>query len=173
MLVRLFVAIRLPEAVVNGLEHVRDRLGEFDGILRYPDVTGFHLTLAFLGELPEGGDEMVESGLRSACAGFGSFALALGAGGSFPEGGEARVIWLRVEGEVRRVSQLQKIVVKELGDLGLRLDKRPFSPPVTIARVARKAQRRGPPRNRGEQGESVERRSPSLPLCRPRKPVGD
>jgi 2'-5' RNA ligase len=137
--VRLFVAIRLPEAVVSGLKHVRGRLGEFDGILRYPGVTGFHLTLAFLGELPEGGDEMVESGLRSACAGFGSFALALGAGGSFPEGGEARVIWLGVEGELRRASDLQKIVVKELGDLGLRMDKRPFSPHVTIARVTRKA----------------------------------
>ena len=81
---------------MRGLDFIRGRLAEFEDILRYPDVTGFHLTLAFLGELPEGGAEMVEGALKSACGGFGAFGLALGAGGSFPDGGEARVIWLRV-----------------------------------------------------------------------------
>ena len=49
------------------------------------------------------------------------------------------MIWLRVEGHVRRVVELQEIVVRELGGLGLRLDRRPFSPHVTIARVSRRA----------------------------------
>ena len=136
---RLFVAIRLPPPIVSGLDIIRGRLAEFDSIPRYPDVTGFHITLAFLGEMPDGGEEMVEGGLRSACAGFGEFGLALGAGGSFPEGEAARVISLRVEGQVRQVGELQKVVVKELSDLGVRLDKRPFSPHVTLARVSRRA----------------------------------
>ena len=40
---------------------------------------------------------------------------------------------------MRRVVELQEIVVRELGGLGLRLDRRPFSPHVTIARVSRRA----------------------------------
>jgi RNA 2',3'-cyclic 3'-phosphodiesterase len=143
--VRLFVAIKLPEPVIQGLETVRGGLHEFDDVLRYPDPTGHHITLAFLGEQEAVMPEVIEAGLRAACAGFGAFNLDLGAGGSFPEGRAARLIWLRVEGEVRRIHALQEMVVAELRQLGLRLEERPFSPHVTLARVKRHAtdQQRG------------------------------
>ena len=87
---RLFVAIRLPEAVVRGLDFIRGRLAEFEDILRYPDVTGFHLTLAFLGELPEGGVEMVEGALKSGLRGIRRVRPGAGRGGKFSGTGEKR-----------------------------------------------------------------------------------
>lgn len=136
---RIFVAIRLPDATVNGLEPVRDRLREFDEILRYPHPSGLHITLAFLGEQDEGTPEVIEAGLRVACADFGRFKLDLGTGGSLPEGRPARILSLRIEGEIRRIRELQGVVVKNLRQLGFQLDDRPFSPHLTIARVSRRA----------------------------------
>ena len=136
---RIFVAIKLPEPVIQGLETVRGGLHEFDDVLRYPNPTGYHITLAFLGEQDAVMPEAIEAGLRTAAAGFGAFNLDLGAGGSFPEGHPARLVWLRVEGEVRRIHALQELIAAELRQLGLRLEERPFSPHVTLARVARHA----------------------------------
>ncbi len=136
---RIFIAIKLPDTVIQGLETVRDRLRELGDAVRFPDASSFHITLAFLGEQDEAMPEVIESGLRAACADFGPFNLDLGAGGSFPEGRSARIIWLRVEGEVRRINRLQELILTELRQLGLRLEERPFSPHVTLARVARHA----------------------------------
>ena len=137
---RTFVAaIRLPESVIQGLETVRGRLREFDDAVRLPDASSLHITLAFFGEQDQVIPEDIEARLRVACAGFGGFSLDLGCGGSFPEGRAARLIWLRIEGEVRRIHALQEVVVAELRQLGLRFEERPFSPHVTLARVARHA----------------------------------
>ncbi len=138
---RLFAAINLPVNVVDGLRQEQARLTKFAEHLRFVDVSGLHMTLCFVGEVEPQDVEVLEHGIRAALAGESPFMLALGEGGSFPRPDDARVVWVGVDGELRRLSNLQNLVADEIRTLGYRIDRRPFSPHVTLARVSRNASR--------------------------------
>ena len=140
--VRLFIAVNLPPDVVEGLGKEQRKLAEFGEMLRLVDESGLHLTLCFIGDVPGQESEVIEQGVRTSISSEDPFVLALGEGGSFPGPEEARVVWMGVEGELRRLSSLQKIVSEELRNLGYRIDRRPFSPHITLARVSRRASQR-------------------------------
>ena len=136
---RLFAAINLPAAVIDGLREEQKRLAEFEQHLHFVDDSGLHMTLCFVGEVHQQDVEVIGNGIRSALTGEAPFMLALGDGGSFPGSDNARVVWVGVDGELRRLSNIQNVIADEIRSLGYRLDRRPFSPHVTLARVSRNA----------------------------------
>ena len=136
------MAVTPPRDLVEGLGKEQRKLAEFGERLRLVDESGLHLTLCFIGDVPGQESEVIEGGVRTAIASEDSFVLALGEGGSFPGPEDARVVWMGVEGEVRRLSSLQKTVSEEIRNLGYRIDRRPFSPHITLGRVSRRASQR-------------------------------
>ena len=136
---RLFAAINLPEKMIDGLRREQAKLAKFGDRLRLVDPSGLHMTLCFVGEVQAQEVEVIEHGMRGALAGQSPFMLALGEGGSFPRPDNARVVWVGVDGELRRLETIQKLIADEMSSLGYRIDRRPFSPHVTLARVSRNA----------------------------------
>ena len=136
---RLFAAINLPGNVIDGLRRQQAKLTKFGDRLRLVDPSGLHMTLCFVGEVQAQEVEVIEHGIRGAVAGEAPFALALGEGGSFPRPDNARVVWVGVDGELRRLENVQNLIADEIRSLGYRIDRRPFSPHVTLARVSRSA----------------------------------
>ncbi len=55
--------------------------------------------------------------------------------GRFPERGQPRVLWAGLAGDVETLQRLQADLAARAADAGVELDKRPFSPHVTIGRV--------------------------------------
>ncbi len=136
---RAFVAISYPAALRAQLaERARDLVGNVRDV-RCMSADSLHLTLAFLGEVPTHATDSIYSAMEAAARGRAPFTIEFGGGGTFPTGGEPRIAWVGVDGDLEAVQDLQAAVTQEMRGIGLRLGSRPFSPHVTLARIGRQA----------------------------------
>ncbi len=135
-LLRLFVAVDLPEDVREALDRLQSdlRQRELSG-LRWVRPEGVHLTLKFLGETPAGNVPAIEGALATALSGTEPFRLALGAPGTFGGRRGPRVVWLDITGDVQRLRGLQAAVVGAMVGVGFAPEERQYSPHLTLARV--------------------------------------
>ncbi len=135
---RLFVAINLP------LEE-RDRLQRAAGVLRaahlpvrWVQADALHLTLKFLGEVPEERAGEIESALDAAAAGYAPFELELRGLGGFPNLANPRVVWVGVHAPPE-LARLAAAVEEAMADLGFPREGRAFTPHLTLGRAERDA----------------------------------
>ncbi len=135
---RTFVAIQLPEDVLAAIARARRALDArlASRALRWTRPDGIHLTLKFLGETPADVIPEVERRLGEALAGVSSFALELAPLGVFPSPAAARVVWVGLAGDLQALADAQRRVEEAISPLGYPTEKRPFSPHLTLARVA-------------------------------------
>lgn len=125
---RVFFALVPPPAVMDLLEDACEGLTGAHWVTE-PD---FHLTLAFVGEVPPHRiDDLVEIADRVRPA---SFRVALESVGVFPTRGRPRVLWAGVVKEPRLLA-LERTLRGELGRGGFPLKQRKFHPHVTLARI--------------------------------------
>jgi RNA 2',3'-cyclic 3'-phosphodiesterase len=94
-----------------------------------------HLTLAFLGEVPEESAPAAAAALAEAArASPGPLALHLAAAGAFPSPRRARVLWLGVGGDLAGLAALQAALARALAARALPGGEARFSPHLTIGR---------------------------------------
>lgn len=127
-MIRLFVALDFPT-------EIRERLAGLGGGVpgaRWTEAEGLHLTLRFIGEVPE--DDLSDIAGALADIAAPAFALTLDGVGVFGTGRNARVLWAGVERSDALV-HLQAKVESALVRLGLAAEERRFSPHVTLARL--------------------------------------
>lgn len=128
---RLFVAVELPDELRSRVHSLAGELTE-DGV-KPVEEHNIHLTLKFLGDVPE--EKVAEVKERLEGVKFKSFGCRVAGVGVFPSLDYIRVVWAGLEcGEMLK---LAAEVEKALSGIGKRED-RPFSSHVTIARVKRK-----------------------------------
>lgn len=130
---RLFVALDLPDAVREGIAiWGQEALG--DSALRPVRAESLHITLAFLGWLPE--KEIPRLGQIVEASGGNAPSIQLSGPVQRPERGRARLFALAAESP--DTIALQAKLEAGLVAAGLyRPAKRPFWPHVTVARVRR------------------------------------
>ena len=121
---RTFVAVRPPPAAV---EHLRSALPAWPSA---PER--WHLTLAFLGEVPD--PTALAPELAGVCAGRGPLDLRLAGSGTFGRGGP---VWVGVEGDRVGLSALAGDVAQACRDAGVDVERRPYRPHLTVGRRGR------------------------------------
>ncbi|MDO4796801.1 MAG: RNA 2',3'-cyclic phosphodiesterase [Coriobacteriales bacterium] len=131
---RLFVAAQLPVELVDALAETSASLrscvsGRFVG----PDL--FHVTLAFLGEVPAMQVTEVASLVRISCDGMPPFSTTLGALGSFGRRSQA-VLWQGFSAGQDEWAELARRVRAGLDEGGFAYDGKGFLPHVTLMRRA-------------------------------------
>jgi len=133
--VRVFVAIDLPpetrarlETLLADLRHMPLRIG-------WARPEGIHLTLRFLGEVPEGSLEVIAGALERAARAQAPFSLEVAGVGTFPVRGAPRVLWAGVGGETGPMATLKRTIEKNLEAAGFAPDDRGFQPHLTLGRV--------------------------------------
>lgn len=127
-MMRLFVAIELPEAV-------RERLAALAGGVpgaRWVEPQNLHLTLRFIGEVDEGTGQDIASALSM--VGAPGFDLVLDGVGQFGTSGRPRVLWAGVEHN-DSLLHLQAKVESALVRTGLAVEERRYAPHITLARL--------------------------------------
>ncbi|MBC3843742.1 RNA 2',3'-cyclic phosphodiesterase [Streptacidiphilus sp. 4-A2] len=144
---KLFAAIMPPQSAVQELAAAVRPLHALPqgASLRWTDLSGWHLTLAFLGQVdPEALPELGER-LAGAAAEVPEFELGLGGGGRFGD----RALWAGVHGDTAALGLLAAATVDAVRHAGLDVDERPFQAHLTLARsgIPRHAtgRRRPPP----------------------------
>ncbi len=130
---RLFVAVDMSEEIRERISELCELVGKFRGV-KPVEKENIHITLMFLGEVPERRVEVVKEMLKEVRA--ETFRLHLKGLGFFPSMNQMRVIWVGVEEGKEEISNLAELVGASMRRLGFRRDKE-FIAHATIARIKR------------------------------------
>ncbi len=134
--VRSFIAISLPEEVKVGLAQLQAQLksGEPSSV-KWVDPFSVHLTLKFLGNVAVDKVDEITKAMEKAAQGISPFHLEVKSLGAFPNLRRVQVVWVGINGEVKKLSQLQQRIESNLSPLGFTPELRPFAPHLTLARL--------------------------------------
>ena len=129
---RLFVAVPLPPEVASA----GARAVPVSRALRPVRPELMHITLAFLGAVPDGRLADVVAAVGGAGEDHRAFRASVDRLGHFPErGGPPRIIWLGIGEGIDALAALASSVRAALTRGTLPFDEKPFQPHITLARV--------------------------------------
>lgn len=136
--VRAFIAVDLSSAILAQLASLSAQLqrGAAARLVRWVAVNNIHLTLKFLGDVPVERLEGLKQMLAAAANRCRAFDLAVGGLGVFPSLRQPRVVWVGTQPSPH-LQALQKGLESGAEGLGFPKEERPFSPHLTLGRVAR------------------------------------
>lgn len=138
-MLRLFVAISLPDSVKDEIEKAQRRLRDaFPGkLVRWTKREQFHLTLKFLGNVRESRVSGLIAGLRESCMPLSELQLRSEGIGFFPDARYPRVVWVGVRDRKNLLLRLHEAVETGVREVtGERPDKT-FAGHVTLGRIER------------------------------------
>src|SRR5215472_1508970 len=135
-LMRLFVAIAPPPAVLDELDALVDPLRARRDDLRWTNREAWHVTLAFLGQVDESAAARLLPRLERAAGRHPSVGLAFAGAGAFPSVSRANVLWSGLSGDRGALARLAESVAAGASRAGAPPpDKgRRFQPHLTLAR---------------------------------------
>src|SRR6516162_7613116 len=135
-LMRLFVAIAPPPAVLDELDALLEPLRARRLDLRWTSREAWHVTLAFLGQVDEATAARLLPRLERAAGRHQQVRLAFAGAGAFPAATRANVLWSGLAGDRRALTRLPESVAGGASlAVGPPPDKRRrFQPQLTLAR---------------------------------------
>jgi 2'-5' RNA ligase len=134
---RMFVGVWPPASVLKSLLALQESLrrATLPGTLRLTEAEQLHVTLRFLGEVPEDRTPALRAALAEAVAPVAGFPVEFAAFGVFPSPERARVLWVRLTDEAGALLPLQQAVAEAVAPFATQPEERAFHPHVTLARV--------------------------------------
>ncbi len=120
---RIFIAVETPPFLVPGL-------GPSSPNASAPP----HLTLKFLGDVPDERVGEVGRALERALHGASSFPVTLRGLGVFPSRSRPRVLWVGISDGAKELSELARRIEGAMQGLGFPAEEHPFSAHVTVRR---------------------------------------
>ncbi|MEV3854091.1 RNA 2',3'-cyclic phosphodiesterase [Streptomyces sp. NPDC050095] len=128
-----FIALAPPDSAKDELAHaLRPAYAAYPD-LRWNRIEDWHITLAFLGELPVRTVQRLRSPLADLATARPALELALLGGGHFDE----RVLWSGIDGDLDQLHELAEAVRAQVRDCGVTFVERPLRPHLTLARARR------------------------------------
>jgi len=138
--IRSFIAIELPDELKRGLYRLQDQLKtENPPRVKWVDPNSIHLTLKFLGNIAVDRTGEITGAMEAAARQTYLFNLTVKGLGVFPNLRRVQVVWVGIEGEIDKLSQLQQQIESNLARLGFAAESRPFKAHLTLARIREQA----------------------------------
>jgi 2'-5' RNA ligase len=135
---RLFIGVRISVAASNALagcaETLARRARDAGVDLRWVAPVNYHVTLAFLGWTGVEAIGRVCDALAEAVAGEGRTTFRTARLGAFPSLDHASVLWVGIE-DGAALTRLARSIGAAMAGLGFPVERSPFHPHVTIARL--------------------------------------
>ena len=135
MSLRVFLALDLDQPVKTQLIRLQGRLAKVGPDVRWVRSEHIHLTMKFLGDLPDNTAADVCRLCQNVSADFEPFEFEVAGAGCFANYGRPRVLWVGVVDPSGSVRRLHERIERTLAPLGLRRELRAFKPHVTLGRV--------------------------------------
>ena len=132
--VRSFVAADLDDATIRGrIVNAQEGLKQTGAALKIVEPEIMHLTLRFLGEIPQSTVERVKEAMNELK--FPKFEVEFTGLGVFPNIRRISVVWVGIKQGQEQLNDIFHQLEPKLRQLGLPADNKGFSPHMTIARV--------------------------------------
>ncbi|WP_225804726.1 RNA 2',3'-cyclic phosphodiesterase [Streptomyces sp. NK15101] len=131
--VRVFVALAPPDDAKDELARELGAAYEAYPHMRWNRIEDWHITLAFLGELPVETVPLLRPPLAEIAAAREPVELALRGGGHFDD----RVLWSGIDGDLDGLHRLAAEVRAVVKECGIPFEDRPLRPHLTLARARR------------------------------------
>lgn len=138
---RTFIAADFPPDIL-------EKIGEITAFLKtqapmealkWVSTDNQHLTLKFIGDLPESKLEEVKNALTDALNAQPSFTISVEGMGAFPNWQNPRVIWLGISHD-SSLNKTHQCIEQALEQAGIAPDRRALNPHLTVARLRRNMQ---------------------------------
>lgn len=133
--IRAFIAVEMPRQIKMELDRLIAGLRPFGPDIRWVRAANLHLTLRFLGDIPESSVGGLANDMTDKLATLRPFAVTLHGLGGFPNLHKPRVIWVGTNQGTDQLVQLATAVEKSCRDCGFGGADKPFSSHLTIGRV--------------------------------------
>ncbi|MFD8478074.1 RNA 2',3'-cyclic phosphodiesterase [Kitasatospora sp. NPDC059673] len=130
---RIFVALAPPDEAKNELARALAPAYAAHPQLRWNRIEDWHITLAFLGELPTTAVPLLLSALSGTAASQPALALRLRGGGHFDD----RLLWSGIDGDLEGLHRLAAEIRRLVRSCGIDFLERPLRPHLTLARARR------------------------------------
>lgn len=130
IIVRLFIAINFHKEFKDIIENIVTELKGYSLKGKFVDKEYFHLTVEFLGEIPEEKIESIKNIMNKISA--KSFSLELEEIGFFPRK-EGDIHWIGIE-KNEELLKIKSQLYNMLKEEGVKLEKRRYKPHLTIGR---------------------------------------
>ncbi|WP_411102972.1 RNA 2',3'-cyclic phosphodiesterase [Streptomyces sp. cmx-4-9] len=131
--IRVFIALAPPDEAKDELaKELRPAYAAYPD-MRWNRIEDWHITLAFLGELPVASAALLRTPLARLAAERTPLHLALRGGGHFGE----RVLWSGIDGDLDGLHLLAGEVRAVVEECGIPFTGRPLRPHLTLARSRR------------------------------------
>ncbi len=143
---RLFVALDIDPEIRTRIARFIEAVGGFASGARWVTPESLHITLKFIGELPENLLEKAKEGLSR--VEFSPVAVQFRGYGFFPTAKGARVFWIGIESGPE-LARLAGMVDDALSTLGIPREEHAFTAHLTLARGGGGS---GSPQRRREDG---------------------
>lgn len=131
---RTFIAVEIEEWMRAALGRAQEELRAAGGPVRWADPQTIHLTLKFLGEVPDAQVTDVVATMRACCAGIAPFAVRAAGVGAFPDARRPRVVVVHVEAP-EPLFELNRRLEDASEELGLGREDRRYVPHLTLGRL--------------------------------------
>src|SRR2546427_6932406 len=128
---RLFIAVDLPNELREQLGQVQRELEPLTRTARWVAPASIHVTLKFIGEVPEKRMEAIHTALTGLT--WKAFTITVRGVGFFPGNRSPRVFWAGMEAPP--MQNLAEQLDSRMERLGFEKEKRAFRPHITLARA--------------------------------------
>lgn len=132
--VRSFIAVELPEEMMKRIYSIVLEASKAGGNIKWVEERNLHLTLKFLGNVPEEMIPTVSAVIDSVASAFEPFEFNVVGVGGFPNLTRPRVIWVGVS-DAQHLLRLQRQIEEAMERLGFQREEKEFHPHITIGRV--------------------------------------
>ena len=134
--IRAFLAIELPEDILQALSGLQEKLKrEINGRISWAKPQGQHLTLKFFGDILVDDVTNISSAVQNRTALAPPLNLNIEKIGVFPDARRPRVLWCGVSGDGEKLSLLQKQLEADFEGIGFPIEDRPFRAHLTLGRI--------------------------------------
>ena len=131
LVMRLFVALDLTAEIRECIHRFIEQMRPLAPPVRWVGAESLHVTLKFIGEVPDTKVEAAESTLAQVSG--ANFSVSFRGCGFFPTAKSARVFWVGIEAGPE-LAKLAADIETALEPLGIAREKRGFNPHLTLAR---------------------------------------
>jgi len=132
--IRSFLAFDLPDELAQFVAKTSDGLRKSRLAVRWVHPGNIHLTVVFMGDMEEGSIDAIGGSVRGVCSDYAPFELMIKGAGYFGSIRSPRVIWIGMDGDIERMDSFRDSLQKALKPYGIKEEKRPFRPHITLGR---------------------------------------